>query len=272
MTNTLAKVGSIIGVAAGKGGVGKSTVTVNLAAALVANGAKVGILDADLYGPSISKMMGENLSLKLEDEGIIPAHRSNIFFVSLAQFPMGVEGAFVRAPIANQIISDFLDHVLWPELDYLLIDFPPGTGDIQLTIMQKTQLTGAVLVTTPQEVALLDVNKAMKMFNSMQVPILGVIENMSFFELGGQKHFPLGKGGGAVFSQKNHLCFLGQLPLDPDIAACSDNGELLIEKFPESLAAKCYMTVAQELFATLIKLKKDKTVPLEKCKVDWSVI
>jgi ATP-binding protein involved in chromosome partitioning len=259
----------VIGIAAGKGGVGKSTVTVNLASALVASGAKVGILDADLYGPSISKMMGEAQTLKLEDQGIIPACRGDIFFVSLAQFPLGKDGAFVRAPIANQIITDFLEHVVWPELDYLLIDFPPGTGDIQLTIMQKTQLTGAILVTTPQEVALLDVAKALKMFQAMQVPILGVIENMSFFQVGELKHYPLGANGGSVFAANHNLAFLGELPLDPLISSCSDKGDLILEKFPLLLAALSYKDVVSKLFAELMQLKGKAFSPKNSC-IDWS--
>ncbi len=264
----MSNISCVIGIAAGKGGVGKSTVTVNLAAALVASGAKVGVLDADLYGPSISKMMGEVHTLKLEDQGIIPACRGGIFFVSLAQFPLGKEGAFVRAPIANQIITDFLEHVIWPELDYLLIDFPPGTGDIQLTIMQKTQLTGAILVTTPQEVALLDVAKALKMFQAMQVPILGVIENMSFFQVGELKHYPLGAKGGSVFSANHNIAFLGELPLDPMISSCSDQGDLLLEKFPHSVAAVSYKDVASKLFAELMQLKGKACSPINSC-IEW---
>lgn len=269
MENKPSRRESVIAIAAGKGGVGKSTVTVNLAAALSASGARVGILDADLYGPSISKMMGEHLSLSVDDQKIVPASRGDVFFVSLAQFPMGKEGAFVRAPIANQIIGDFLDHIVWPRLDYLLIDFPPGTGDIQLTIMQKTQLTGAILVTTPQEVALLDVAKAMKMFQAMNIPILGLVENMSFFEHEGHKHFPLGKGGGALFSTFHQLPFLGELPLDPKVASCSDEGEMLLEKFPNSPVAKSYSACAQRVFAELMKQANIHThVP--KCSVEWN--
>ncbi len=271
MENVQSSKSSIIAIAAGKGGVGKSAVTVNLAAALCANGAKVGILDADLYGPSISKMMGEHLPLKIADSGIIPACKGNIFFVSLAQFPLGQEGAFVRAPIANQIIGDFLENVLWPKLDYLLIDFPPGTGDIQLTIMQKIQLTGAILVTTPQEVAVLDVSKAKKMFDAMQVPILGLLENMSFFELAGKKHFPLGKGGGSLFAAKHTIAFLGEIPLDQEIANCADKGELLIEKCPGNLAAKSYMQAAEHLFVELIKQKKLQGPQLQTSRVEWGI-
>jgi ATP-binding protein involved in chromosome partitioning len=269
VTNSVSNISCVIGIAAGKGGVGKSTVTVNLATALVASGAKVGVLDADLYGPSISMMMGGSQTLKLEGQGIIPACRGEIFFVSLAQFPIGKEGAFVRAPIANQIITDFLEHVVWPELDYLLIDFPPGTGDIQLTIMQKAQLTGAILVTTPQEVALLDVAKALKMFQAMQVPILGVVENMSFFQAGEVQHYPLGSNGGSVFAANHSLPFLGELPLDPLISSCSDKGDLLLEKFPLSLAAVSYKNLTSKLFAELIQLKGNAFLPINSC-IDWS--
>lgn len=259
---------SIIAVAAGKGGVGKSTMTVNLASALVQSGAKVGIIDADLYGPSMSKMIGEHLRLQIQDEGIIPAQRGNLFFVSLAQFPLGAEGAFVRAPIANQIISDFLEQVVWPKLDFLLIDFPPGTGDIQLTIVQKTSLAGAVLVTTPQQVALLDVSKALKMFTSMQVPILGLVENMSYLEIAGQKHFPFGPSKSLSFCQEHNICFLGQVPLDPLVSVSADAGDLLMETSATAGVAQSYHQVAKALCAQLMRQKKQ--APIVAQKLVWT--
>jgi len=251
-----ARIGATIAIAAGKGGVGKSTVTVNCAAALAASGAKVGIIDTDLYGPSIAKMMGEEGACSVDEDFIIPARKGNIYYVSLAHFPMGNTGAFVRAPLANQIITDFLTQVAWPDLDYLLLDFPPGTGDIQLTIMQSLQLTGAILVTTPQQVALLDVAKALKMFQSMQVPILGLIENMSCFHIGESKHFPFGESQGVEFAKQRNIALLGQIPIDPLITLCGDSGKMLLELDPKGVAAQSYMQISYALFAELVKVAK----------------
>ncbi|MEI8300921.1 MAG: Mrp/NBP35 family ATP-binding protein [Chlamydiota bacterium] len=241
-----------IAIAAGKGGVGKSTITVNLALALASQGACVGILDADLYGPSIGKMLPENRKLVLEDEFLIPAEGHGIYYVSLAHFSLGKKAVIVRAPIANQIICDFLNQVRWPCLDFLLIDFPPGTGDIQLTLMQKTSLSGAILVTTPQEIALLDVEKAYQMFQQMQVPILGVVENMSYLEAS-PRIYPYGSGGGKKISLQHELKFFGELPLDPHISACCDNSESLFEKFPSSTSTVFFNQLAKDVQLSLME-------------------
>lgn len=215
-----------IAIAAGKGGVGKSTVAVNLARALKLLGFRVGLIDADVYGPSVRKMLPED-SMPIQKEGkLIPAESEGIQFISMAHFRKERDAVIARAPIANGIIAQFLNDVMWRDLDYLLIDFPPGTGDIQLTLAQKAHLRGAVLVTTPQEVALLDVKKTFEMFRQLQVPILGVIENLSGY------HHPetdtilylFGNGGGERFAREAGVPLLGKLPIDPELCLRSDQG------------------------------------------------
>ena len=259
-----------IAIAAGKGGVGKSSVSVNLALSLAAGGARVGILDADLYGPSIGKMLPISRGIEESDGWIIPAEGLGLHYISLAHFPLGKQATIVRAPIANQIISEFLVAVKWPKLDFLFIDFPPGTGDIQLTLMQKASLVGAILVTTPQEVALLDVKKAYAMFKEMQVPILGVIENMSYFEESSlARVYPFGQGGGRSFCDQFDLKLLGEIPIDPHISSCCDLGESLLEKFPGSSAAVVFEKIAKDLHLSLLKSKLEKQGIVEFFELIW---
>lgn len=218
----------IIGIVAGKGGVGKSTISVNLAFALKKIGFKIGLIDADIYGPSLCKMLKCDTlpSQSLENpEKIIPAIANGIKLVSMGFFVPEKEAAVIRAPIANCVIHQFLKQVEWGDLDYLIIDFPPGTGDIQLTLMQEGKINGAVIVTTPQEMALLDVRKAARMLQQLNVPILGVIENMSHFK--GQYIF--GKGGGALLSQELVVPLLGEVPLEPALCQSAEKGASLFE-------------------------------------------
>ena len=228
--HTPRRISSIISIAAGKGGVGKSMLTVSLAHALVARGAKVGIIDADLYGPSIGKMIEPTTRIDERNGQIVPAFGHGIYYVSLSQFGIGQEATIVRAPIANEIIKEFLQNVIWPDLDYLLIDFPPGTGDVQLTIMQEIKLTGAILVTTGQKIALLDVEKASQMFKKMQVPILGVIENMNSIDLGGVVVSPFGESHVGDFCLKHGLELIGKIPLHSKISQALDQGKPFIHE------------------------------------------
>jgi len=213
----------VIAVAAGKGGVGKSTVTVNLARVLAKMGHRVGVLDADVYGPSVRKMLPEDTLPRQEGELLIPGISKGIKVISMAYFRKENEAAAVRAPIANGIINQFLK-VQWGELNYLLIDFPPGTGDVQLTLCQQAKIDGALLVTTPQEVALLDVRKALHLFEQVQVPLLGIVENMSYFLHGAEKNYVFGKGGGKRFAAETGLPLLGEIPLDPLLSLAGDKG------------------------------------------------
>jgi ATP-binding protein involved in chromosome partitioning len=208
------KIGVIIGIAAGKGGVGKSTVTAALARALAKN-YRVGVIDADVYGPSIAQLIPATIPPKEQGNKVLPAEGEGIKMISLAHF--GESANIVRAPIANGFIEQFLHDVEWGELDYLLIDFPPGTGDVQLTLMQQAQLSGALIVTTPEDLALSDVRRAMAMFVRMEVGIIGVVENMSYMDINGERIYPFGQGGGARLAKEWDVPLLDRLPLDPTI-------------------------------------------------------
>lgn len=250
----------IIAIVAGKGGVGKSAVTVNLALALQKKGYFVGILDADLYGPSLQKMLPmEEAPQEYEKEvnTLLPAVGKGIKMISMAYFRRENEASMVRAPIANALITQFLHNVHWGDLDYLLLDFPPGTGDIQLTILQEAVLSGAIIVTTPQEVALLDVHKATQMLEKMHVPILGVVENMSYFSdpKTGEKHFVFGKGGGRRFAEGRGLPFLGEIPIDPHLSLCLDEGKSIFENYPDSISASSFLSLLDIMQEHLIAMQ-----------------
>lgn len=225
----LEKICHIVGVLGGKGGVGKSTVTVNLALALKQKGHRVGILDADVYGPSVPHLLGGITLPKKEGDEILPAVAKGVSVMSVAFFQAESEASVVRAPVANQIISQFLEKILWGELDILLIDFPPGTGDIQITLMQKAKLTGALVVTTPQEIALLDVRKSIQMCYRMEVPVIGVVENMSYFLHQKERCVLFGAGGGKLLADEFNTALLGQIPIDPELSQLGDEGTSLFE-------------------------------------------
>lgn len=246
----LAKITHIIAIASGKGGVGKSTVSANLAMALKREGAKVGLMDADIYGPSQPGMLGaKNEQPEIGDNMLKPLVRHGITFMSMGLLLSDDSPVVWRAPMAMKIIQQFIDNVDWGELDYLLIDLPPGTGDVQLTLAQQAALTGAVIVTTPQDVALGVARKGLKMFQQVNVPILGVIENMSGFVC---KH--CGKtseifrvGGGRKMALEFGVPFLGAIPLDPEIVMSGDHGKPLVESDSNSPAAKAIAGIARHL-------------------------
>ncbi|MCB1117467.1 MAG: P-loop NTPase [Chlamydiia bacterium] len=235
----------VIGVAAGKGGVGKSTVTAHLARALASLGKSVGVIDADVYGPSMHHMLPCLQGPSREGQWLIPASSEGVKLMSVAFFRGPGAAAVVRAPIANEIITQFLLKTQWGALDYLLIDFPPGTGDIQLTLMQQSQLSGAILVTTPQEIALMDVRKAHECFCRLRVPTLGIVENMSYLNAGGEKIFPFGEGGGVRLAQEINAPFLGQVPLEPQISLMGDQGKTV----EDSPAALQFAAIAKKMVA-----------------------
>ena len=217
----------IIAIAAGKGGVGKSTVAVNTALLLKEQGHSVGLLDADLYGPSLRRMLPEEQLPRQHGERVAPAlSAQGIKTISMGFMRQEGEAAVIRAPIANRLVTQYIEQVDWGKLDYLLIDFPPGTGDIQLTLSQEARLSGAVMVTTPQEVAVMDVKKAMHLFEQVQVPIIGVVENMSYYhhEATGERIALFGEGGGRHLAHTAGVPFLGELPVDPLVAQCGDAG------------------------------------------------
>ncbi len=233
--NFLPGVKNIIAVASGKGGVGKSTVAANLALALAAKGAKVGLLDADIYGPSVPIMFGlEGARPKVEEiEGkhkIIPLERFGVKLLSIGFLVAGPQAVVWRGPMVSSAIRQFVTDVIWGELDYLLIDLPPGTGDIHLSIVSMAKPTAALIVTTPQDVALADARKGIDMFRnpSINVPVLGVAENMSYFtpdDAPDKKYFIFGEGGGERIASEFDTAFLGQLPIHPAIREGGDDGE-----------------------------------------------
>jgi ATP-binding protein involved in chromosome partitioning len=256
---------NILAIASGKGGVGKSTVTTNLAVALKEQGANVGVLDADIYGPSQPAMLGEaggNLQVN-EREELIPCKRHGIQFVSMGLL-LGEDSPVIwRAPMAVKVIRQFLSGVCWGPLDYLLIDLPPGTGDVQLTLAQQASLSAAIIVSTPQQIALNIARKGLKMFEQVNVPILGIIENMSGFECEHcNQETRLFPGGGAkVMAENSGVPFLGKIPLDPQILICSDSGVPVLVDQPDSNASKAYKLVGQRLVAELETLKQRSLVP-----------
>lgn len=262
--HNLSSVKHIIGVAAGKGGVGKSTLTLNLALYFQMKGYRVGLMDADLYGPSLKKMLPEEVSPMQNSEErdrIVPAQSRGIKLISMAYFLSEDNPTTVRAPIANGIVKQFIHLVDWQELDFLFIDFPPGTGDIQLTLIQEGLLSGVVMITTPQEISLLDVSKSIAMFRQMQVPLIGLVENMSYYAIGGnQIYFPFGQGSAELFALENGLFFLGKVPIEEQICRCCDRGESLFEKGRDTLGATAIISIAekvQEQLEAFDVVKKD---------------
>ncbi len=218
----------IIAVGSGKGGVGKSTVSANLAVALAAGGAKVGLCDCDLYGPSMGLMFGteDEQPYANDQDQIIPLERHGLKIMSMGFLLSDSSPVIVRGPMATRYIQQFLRQVAWGELDYLILDLPPGTGDIQLTIVQTVALDGAVIVTTPQEVALIDARKAVAMFDKVNVPILGLVENMSWFECpsDGKRYYLFGRDGGVLEAQRLHLPLLARIPLVEETRDSGDQG------------------------------------------------
>ncbi|MFZ4115623.1 MAG: Mrp/NBP35 family ATP-binding protein [Chthoniobacterales bacterium] len=225
--NPIPGVSHVIAVASGKGGVGKSTIAVNLAIALAQSGSSVGLCDCDLYGPSVAFLCGtQERPHADEKDQIIPIDAHGIRIMSMGLLLEGDAPAVLRGPMVSRYTQQFLRQVAWGKLDYLILDLPPGTGDIQLTIVQTIPLSGAILVTTPQEVALLDVRKAASMFRKTNVPLLGIVENMSYFisPSDGVQHAIFGAGGGAREAAHLEIPFLGEVPLEMAVRASGDNG------------------------------------------------
>lgn len=254
----------IIAIASGKGGVGKSSCAVNLAYALKQTGAKVGILDADIYGPSLVRMTGVGEPKFIENEKLVPPQKDGIKIISAAMFNQERGAAVMRGPMVSQMIQQFLFAIDWGELDVLVIDFPPGTGDVQITLAQQARITGAVMVTTPQEVALLDARKAASMFTSVQIPIVGVVENMSYFDCGhGEKHFLFGKGGGASLAKELDVSLLGEIPFETTVPMMADSGKAMVKMLPDSECSKVYSRVAVQVAKFTADQKETKFKPFQ---------
>lgn len=241
----IAGVKHVVAVASGKGGVGKSTSTVCLAKALTAQGLRVGILDADIYGPSIPLMMGLSGQPKIENDQMVPLEKDAIRCMSMG-FLLGDEAAVMRAPMITKALGQMLRQVAWGELDVLLVDMPPGTGDVHISMVQQVPLAGAVVVTTPQQVATIDAQKAVQMFRKVDTPVLGIIENMSYLRdaSSGVVMHPFGQGGGERLAKQLSTLFLGEVPLEPTLGAALDAGDL--HDAPEA-----YVEIAEKLMAQL---------------------
>lgn len=215
---------NIIAVGSGKGGVGKSTVAVNLAITLANLGYAVGLLDADVYGPNVPLMMGVKATPQAVGQRIMPIEAHGVRLMSMALLNPGDKPLVWRGPMLNSVIQQFLRNVEWGKLDYLVIDLPPGTGDVQLTLIQTTPLTGAIVVTTPSDVSMEDARKAVNMFEQVREPVLGIVENMSYFEHHGEKIYIFGQGGGAQTARLMRVPLLAELPLDPETRSGGDAG------------------------------------------------
>ena len=280
----LAQVRNVIAVASAKGGVGKSTVSINLAMSLAAQGARVGLLDADIFGPSIPLMMDVREQPAIGAEGVMyPVYKDGIALMSIGFIADEDAPVVWRGPLLARALQQFLQQVEWGELDYLILDLPPGTGDVQLTLTQKLRMSGAIIVTTPQDIALSDVRKGADMFRKVKTPILGVVENMSGLFINGvikdangnevnggtittdfgsdyqiqdSGEFELSldlfkKGGGLAESKRLEIPLIGQIPISNDIVSATDNGEPLIRLNPEHKASKIYMSIVDKMVSIL---------------------
>lgn len=254
LMKSLPQIKHIIAVASGKGGVGKSTTAVNLALALAADGARAGILDADIYGPSVPLMLGIHTRPEItEDRKMKPVIAHGIQSMSIGYLVDEKTAMVWRGPMVTGALQQLLNDTLWDDLDYLIIDLPPGTGDIQLTLAQKIPVQGAVIVTTPQDLALLDARRAYEMFHKVNVPVLGVIENMSVHVCSqcGHAERIFGEGGGERMAQEYDIALLGALPLDLRIREETDSGLPTVAANPDSANAKLYRDVARKIAAKL---------------------
>lgn len=246
---------NIIAVTSGKGGVGKSTVTVNLALALQAQGAKVGILDADIYGPSVPHMLGaaDQRPTSPDNQHIVPIHAQGLYSNSIGYLMEADNATIWRGPMASSALGQLLNETLWPDLDYLVLDMPPGTGDIQLTLSQQIPVTGAVVVTTPQDIALLDAIKGVSMFNKVSVPVLGVVENMSVHICSNCGHHEniFGTGGAEKIAEKYGVKILGKLPLHIRLREDLDNGTPTVAAAPQDEISLSFLQLAEKVASEL---------------------
>jgi ATP-binding protein involved in chromosome partitioning len=246
---SLPHLGKVIAVSSGKGGVGKSTVASNLAIALAQMGARVGLMDADIYGPNIPRMMGVDAPPPVRDNKIQPLEAFGVKVISLGFLIEKDQPAIWRGPIVMKIITQFLQDVAWGQLDFFIVDMPPGTGDAQLSLVQATQVHGAVIVTTPQEVSVGDARRGVKMFQRVGVPVLGIVENMSFFECPhcGKPTAIFGSGGGQRLADELELPLIGQIPLYPRVQEGGDSGRPIVASEPGANAAKVLVSIAERV-------------------------
>jgi ATP-binding protein involved in chromosome partitioning len=270
----LEHIGNVVAVASGKGGVGKSTVAVNLALAWAAQGARVGILDADIYGPSQPLMLGLEGQRPTSPDGkkLVPVAAHGIVAMSIGFLVDADQPMVWRGPMVTQALTQLLSETNWGPLDYLVVDMPPGTGDIQLTLAQRVPVAGAVIVTTPQDIALADAIKGLKMFEKVSVPVLGIVENMSVHvcsNCGHTEHI-FGAGGGAQMASQYRVALLGELPLDAHIREEADSGRPTVVAAPDSPRAKAYFDMARRTAAALSRRARDRSSVFPKIVVEES--
>lgn len=265
----LPEVKHIIAVASGKGGVGKSTTAVNLALAMVAEGKRVGILDADIYGPSQPLMLGAAVRPMAQEKKLLPVIRHGIQSMSIGYLIDEKSAMVWRGPMVSMALQQLLNDTQWDNLDYLVIDLPPGTGDIQLTLAQKIPVSGAVIVTTPQDLALLDARRACEMFRKVNVPVLGVVENMSFHMCSqcGHEEKIFGEGGGQHLAEQYGIELLGALPLDIHIREQTDSGTPTVIAAPDSKNTQIYRKIANRIIEKLSSDEKESSIPFPKITI-----
>jgi ATP-binding protein involved in chromosome partitioning len=249
------ELGQVIAISSGKGGVGKSTLATNLAVALAKSGARVGLMDADVYGPNVPRTMGVNTPPSVVNEKIVPLEAHGVKLISLGFLIERDQPAIWRGPIVMKIVNQFLRDVAWGQLDYFVVDLPPGTGDAQLTLAQQVALDGAVIVTTPQDVALLDATRAARMLHQLHCPVIGVVENMSYFVCPdcGERDELFGAGGGAKLAMEEGTRVLTQIPIHVEVREAGDAGMPIVLKDPEHPASRAFMELARGVLAAMPK-------------------
>jgi len=255
-----------VAIASGKGGVGKSTIAVNVAVVLANHGARVGLLDADIYGPNIPTMMGVDTIPSPEDSKLIPAEAYGVKLMSIGFLVQPGQPLIWRGPMLHSAIRQFISDVKWGELDYLIIDLPPGTGDAQLSLAQSIPLSGGVIVTLPQKVSIEDARRGLEMFRTLDIPVLGIVENMSYLELPNGDHLDIfGQGGGEQLARDAAAPFIGSIPLDPAVREGGDVGVPIVVSKPESPVAKALIAVAEDLAAKVSVHDKghSQNIPIE---------
>lgn len=261
---TLAGVKTVLAIASGKGGVGKSTVATNLALAIHMHGNRVGLVDADIYGPSIPRMMGVP-GVVDQSTTRLPIEHYGLKLMSMGFLVPPTQAVIWRGPMVHKAITGFLTdpNIDWGQLDYLLVDLPPGTGDAQLTLSQTIALSGALIVTMPQEVSQTVAHRGLEMFRQVRVPVIGIVENMSYFVNEDGKRYEIFRhGGGKKLAADTGVPFLGEIAIDPRVAECGDTGEPIVRKYPDSLVAKAYLDLATKVIHELEKATPEAPLPV----------
>ncbi len=269
--NVLPQVRNVVAVASGKGGVGKSTVAINLALALRRAGASVGVMDADVYGPSLPLLTGVNGRPHASEKRIFPHEANGMKLMSMGFFLGDDSPVIWRGPMVHGLVRQFLTDVEWGSLDYLVIDMPPGTGDAALTLTQMAPLSGAVIVTTANDLSLIDARKGLKMFQKVNVPVLGIVENMSYFsppDLPDRKYYLFGEGGGRRTAAELGIDFLGEVPIDPRVVEGGDKGRPIVIEAPDSPTAGAFFELAGSI-ARKLALLADESPPIADANITW---